>query len=75
MMEEIIIYSLVGLLCFGILYIYLRKLKNESDEVSEKLKKQKKKVSTSLFLFIHILMKTIVSKVELVSLLALNTIF
>lgn len=41
MMEEIIIYSLVGLLCFGILYIYLRKLKNESDEVSEKIEKAK----------------------------------
>jgi len=41
MMEEIIIYSVVGLLCFGILYIYLRKLKNESDEVSEKIEKAK----------------------------------
>jgi len=41
MMEEIIIYSVVGLLCFGILYIYLRKLKNESDVVTEKIEKAK----------------------------------
>lgn len=41
MMEEIIIYSVVGLLCFGIMYIYLRKLKNESDEVNEKIEKAK----------------------------------
>ena len=41
MMEEIIIYSVVSLLCFGIMYIYLRKLKNESDEVSEKIEKAK----------------------------------
>jgi len=40
-MEEIIIYSVVSLLCFGIMYIYLRKLKNESDEVSEKIEKAK----------------------------------
>jgi thioredoxin reductase (NADPH) len=41
MMEELIIYSVVGLLCFGIMYIYLRKLKNESDEVTEKIEKAK----------------------------------
>ncbi|MBK7805194.1 MAG: NAD(P)-binding domain-containing protein [Saprospiraceae bacterium] len=40
-MEELIIYSVVGLLCFGIMYIYLRKLKNESDEVTEKIEKAK----------------------------------
>jgi len=40
-MEEILIYSVVGLLCFGIMYIYLRKLKNESDVVTEKIVKAK----------------------------------
>lgn len=40
-MEEFIIYSIVGLLCFGIVYIYLRKLKKESDVVGEKIEKAK----------------------------------
>jgi thioredoxin reductase (NADPH) len=40
-MEEFIIYSIVSLLCFGIVYIYLRKLKNESDVVGVKIEKAK----------------------------------
>lgn len=55
-MEEIIIYSVVGLLCFGIMYIYLRKLKNESDEVTEKIEKAKEEgihEPVSLYPFIN----------------------
>ena len=36
-MEETLIYSSVGVLCFGIIYIYLRKLKNESEESNVKI--------------------------------------
>ncbi|MFZ4543184.1 MAG: NAD(P)-binding domain-containing protein [Saprospiraceae bacterium] len=38
-MEEIVIYGIVGLICFGIMYIYLRKLRKESDIVSDKIEK------------------------------------
>ncbi|MBK8348380.1 MAG: NAD(P)-binding domain-containing protein [Saprospiraceae bacterium] len=40
-MEEIIIYGIVGLICIIILYIYIRKLKNESEAVGEKIEKAK----------------------------------
>jgi thioredoxin reductase (NADPH) len=40
-MEEVIIYSIVFLFCGLIMYIYIRKLKNESQVVDEKIAKAK----------------------------------
>jgi thioredoxin reductase (NADPH) len=40
-MEELIIYSIVGLICGIIMYIYIRKLKNETKDVTEKIEKAK----------------------------------
>ena len=40
-MEEFIIYSIVGLICGVIMYIYIRKLKNETKDVTEKIEKAK----------------------------------
>ena len=37
MMEEILIYSMVGLLCALIMYVYIRKLKKESKDVGQKI--------------------------------------
>jgi thioredoxin reductase (NADPH) len=40
-MEEFIIYGLVGLICFFIIYIYLRKLKKETVDSDSKIEKAK----------------------------------
>lgn len=40
-MEAVIIYSIVGLMCLGILYIYMRKLKKESQVVEIKIEQAK----------------------------------
>jgi thioredoxin reductase/NAD-dependent dihydropyrimidine dehydrogenase PreA subunit len=40
-MEELIIYGFVGLLCLGIVYIYIKKLKNESNAVDIKIDQAK----------------------------------
>ena len=41
MMEEFLIYAGVGLLCFVIVFIYIKKLKNESNVVEAKIIKAK----------------------------------
>lgn len=38
-MEELLIYGFVFILCSGIIYIYIRKLKKESADVGEKIEK------------------------------------
>ncbi|MBP9055002.1 MAG: NAD(P)-binding domain-containing protein, partial [Saprospiraceae bacterium] len=38
-MEELLIYGFVFILCLGIIYIYIRKLKKESKDVGEKIEK------------------------------------
>ena len=41
-MEELMIYGIAGLICLVIVYIYIRKLRNESKDVDQKIEQAKK---------------------------------